>query len=70
MSNEEVMQQVPKGYRLTIPENAPPQLSEIMRKSWDYSPNQRPTFQVKKKEYLSEKELTIKIFQLRTFYQF
>src|SRR5690348_10664301 len=44
MSNAEVSDQVPKGYRLTPPQNCPEGVASLMLKCWEYTSTERPAF--------------------------
>ena len=35
MNNNQVMEQVPNGYRLAVPSNAPIPISKLMMKCWE-----------------------------------
>ncbi|KAL4236807.1 hypothetical protein ACF0H5_005194 [Mactra antiquata] len=45
MSNREVLEQVPRGYRMPRPENCSNHMYEIILKCWDKSEEMRPTFE-------------------------
>ena len=45
MSNKEVVEQVPNGYRMTKPYTCPDSLYEMLRKTWHNNPQERPTFE-------------------------
>lgn len=45
MTNIQVMQQLPKGHRMSCPPNCPKYLYDIMCECWKGSPADRPTFE-------------------------
>lgn len=45
MANREVLDQVENGYRMPKPRNCPDSMYEAMRKTWDKTPQNRPTFE-------------------------
>lgn len=45
MTNFQVVQQLPKGYRMSCPLNCPKYLYDIMSECWKDSPADRPTFE-------------------------
>uniref|UniRef100_A0A671KEF6 Fyn related Src family tyrosine kinase n=1 Tax=Sinocyclocheilus anshuiensis TaxID=1608454 RepID=A0A671KEF6_9TELE len=45
MTNFQVVQQLPKGYRMPCPLNCPKYLYDIMYECWKDSPADRPTFE-------------------------
>lgn len=45
MSNYQVMQQIPRGYRMPCPPGCPKMLYEIMSDCWKENPYDRPTFE-------------------------
>ncbi|KAF8570057.1 hypothetical protein P879_02325 [Paragonimus westermani] len=45
MDNAETLQQVDRGYRMPRPSNCPQPVYEVMLKTWDSNPDQRPTFE-------------------------
>ncbi|KAF5404191.1 Tyrosine-protein kinase [Paragonimus heterotremus] len=45
MDNAETLQQVDRGYRMPRPSNCPQPVYEVMLKTWDSNPEQRPTFE-------------------------
>ncbi|XP_026089742.1 tyrosine-protein kinase SRK2-like [Carassius auratus] len=45
MTNYQVVQQLPKGYRMPCPPNCPTYLYDIMSECWKDSPADRPTFE-------------------------
>ncbi|KAK2883755.1 hypothetical protein QQF64_016518 [Cirrhinus molitorella] len=45
MTNFQVMQQLPKGYRMSCPPNCPKYLYDIMSECWKGPPADRPTFE-------------------------
>lgn len=47
MSNRDVLYHVPRGYRMSRPENCPEKLYECMLRCWEVSPDNRPTFEVR-----------------------
>ena len=40
----DVMNYLETGNRMEAPDGCPPEVYEIMRKTWDWDPNKRPTF--------------------------
>jgi fyn-related kinase len=48
MSNQEVLQQVSRSYRMPKPHQCPDRLYEIMLNCWKTSPEERPTFEALK----------------------
>jgi hypothetical protein len=48
MSNQEVLQQVGRGYRMQQPSNCPDKLYQIMLNCWKQQPEDRPTFETLK----------------------
>ena len=44
MTNEQVLQAVPQGYRMPIPKGCPEPLYQIMLKCWKLNDDERPTF--------------------------
>lgn len=48
MSNQEVLQQVSRGYRMPKPQNCPDKLYQLMLNCWKSSPDERPTFETLK----------------------
>ncbi len=45
MTNFQVVQQLPKGYRMPCPVNCPKYFYDIMSECWKDSPADRPTFE-------------------------
>lgn len=45
MTNREVLEQVPRGYRMPKPEICSEQMYEVMLKCWDKKEELRPTFE-------------------------
>jgi fyn-related kinase len=48
MSNQEVLQQVSRSYRMQKPNNCPDRLYQIMLNCWKTNPEERPTFEALK----------------------
>ena len=46
-SNQEVIEQVIKGYRLTPPSNCPNEIQQLIQSCWNENPDDRPTFEVR-----------------------
>ena len=46
MANREVLDQIQRGYRMPRHENCPEKIYDYMRRCWDSSPDNRPTFEV------------------------
>jgi hypothetical protein len=46
VTNKEVVENVLNGYRISIPEQVPSEISDLMKKCWNDDPSQRPTFHV------------------------
>eukprot|EP00039_Didymoeca_costata_P026905 m.16951 g.16951 ORF g.16951 m.16951 type:complete len:888 (+) comp5856_c0_seq1:231-2894(+) len=44
MDNREVAERVTEGFRLTAPEGSPPSFSSLMKKCWQHTPEDRPSF--------------------------
>jgi len=44
-NNIETMEEVGKGYRMSMPENCPEPIAELTKKCWDIEPANRPSFQ-------------------------
>ena len=44
MLHEELIVNIPKGYRLPTPRNGPPTVVHIMKACWNTEPNKRPSF--------------------------
>lgn len=49
-TNEEVANQVEKGYTMNAPKGTPEACSNLMMNCWEYSPSDRKSFQIIKKE--------------------
>ena len=45
MTNQQVLQQLERGFRMPKPHNCPDALYEIMMKTWNKEPTERPTFE-------------------------
>ena len=45
MTNKEVVDQVPNGYRMSQPTGCPDSLYDMMKKCWNSDPQSRPTFE-------------------------
>lgn len=43
---QKVIEKVVEGYRMTPPENTPPEIADLMKKCWEEDPDSRPTFKV------------------------
>ena len=57
MSNYEVLEKVPQGYRMPPPSGCPDSLYQIMMECWRDDPSMRPTFETlqwKMEEFFSE----------------
>jgi len=50
MSNQQVVDEVEKGYRMPIPEGCPENLYHLMLQCWNENPEERPNFLQIKKE--------------------
>src|SRR5579883_1360770 len=46
LSNQQVIDQVPKGYQMSQPQNCPDFIYQIMKKCWELNHHNRPSFQV------------------------
>ena len=44
MTNKEVIEKVPKGYRMDIPENCSENIKLLINKCWNYDSEDRPNF--------------------------
>ena len=44
IGNSEVLDKINEGYRLTIPENCPEPIADMMRRCWSKDPISRPSF--------------------------
>jgi serine/threonine protein kinase len=49
MSNREATEEVKKGYRLEQPELCPNEVYNVMLQCWDIQPDNRPSFEVRRK---------------------
>ena len=49
LSNKEVIEKIPGGYRMTPPAICPEDIKLLMMQCWEYDPHARPTFQVNPK---------------------
>lgn len=45
MNNSETLQMVERGYRMSQPSDCPDQIYDVMLKTWDTMPENRPTFE-------------------------
>ncbi len=45
MANQEVLEQVQRGYRMNKPMHCPESLFRIMHQCWKQDPHDRPTFE-------------------------
>ncbi|XP_061521736.1 tyrosine-protein kinase Fes/Fps [Phycodurus eques] len=45
MSNQQVREEVDKGYRMPAPRDCPPEVSTLMSNCWQHEPQNRPSFQ-------------------------
>ncbi|GAB6019018.1 hypothetical protein CHUAL_000649 [Chamberlinius hualienensis] len=52
----DVVKHVEKGYRMEAPEGCPPEIYEVMRQTWELTPDKRPTFG----------EIVVRLEQLRS----
>ncbi|XP_078485610.1 tyrosine-protein kinase SRK2-like [Ciona intestinalis] len=46
MSNDEVLEQLERGYRMPKLKECPEDMYKIMRACWDIDPNKRPSFEI------------------------
>ena len=45
MQNQEVLDEVKKGYQMPKPQNCPEEIYQIMKKCWNLNPEERPSFE-------------------------
>src|SRR5690242_9653021 len=46
MTNKEVLEAIPKGYRLEKPVDCPVEVYDLMKECWSKEPRERPTWKV------------------------
>jgi len=45
MTNTRAREMLDQGYRMPPPEGTPEEMYDLMRRCWEYEPNDRPHFQ-------------------------